>query len=282
MFKGLILPSKRISSSDFTMITPLGDPCVNGKENEPDPPVLQQAAKPAKPIIKKAKSFGINHDRKKGTQQKAVQPPVETLATEQAFDKMLVSLRVRVTVSISELLQDDLQIPSTLRPKLANMDGSVKAAMVKSSQVLALNPPGTPLTQRTAQLRKTRSSDSLSSPRSVKRCTELDVPQPPQSAGLFPSHISNSVGSSPTPRNPGGHARVSSLDVSRPLSRNTVVPPFSGEHAPGKLTKDRASAVAKNISPIKFFSILSGTSSTQLDVERIKKLRLLLRNESAR
>jgi hypothetical protein len=54
----------------------------------------------------------------------------------------------------------------------------------------------------------------------------------------------------------------------------------------GKAPKERGAAgkekVAKDISPTRFFSILSGTSSTQLDIENVKKLRLLLRNESAR
>ena len=38
----------------------------------------------------------------------------------------------------------------------------------------------------------------------------------------------------------------------------------------------------KDISPMKFCGILTSTSSTQLDIEVVKKLRLLLRNESAR
>jgi hypothetical protein len=45
--------------------------------------------------------------------------------------------------------------------------------------------------------------------------------------------------------------------------------------------KDK-SAAAKNLTPAKFFGLLSGTSSTQLEVETVKKLRMLLRNESAR
>lgn len=38
-------------------------------------------------------------------------------------------------------MQDDLQIPSSLRPKLANLDTPVKVAMIRSSQVLTLPPP---------------------------------------------------------------------------------------------------------------------------------------------
>jgi hypothetical protein len=54
------------------------------------------------------------------------------------------------------------------------------------------------------------------------------------------------------------------------------------ELPPVKLIKEKNNSVVKDISPTRFFSILSGTSSTQLDVESVKKLRLLLRNESAR
>ena len=49
----------------------------------------------------------------------------------------------------------------------------------------------------------------------------------------------------------------------------------------GKQGKEKGAVVAKNISPTKFCSILTSTSSTQLDVEGLKKLRLLLRNEVA-
>jgi len=48
----------------------------------------------------------------------------------------------------------------------------------------------------------------------------------------------------------------------------------------GKPGKDKA--VSRSFSPRNFISILQGTSSVDLDIESIKKLRLLLRNESAR
>ena len=44
----------------------------------------------------------------------------------------------------------------------------------------------------------------------------------------------------------------------------------------GKKEKDTA------LSPQRYCNVLIATSSTQLDVEVVKKLRLLLRNESAR
>lgn len=48
-----------------------------------------------------------------------------------------------------------------------------------------------------------------------------------------------------------------------------------------KVTKDKNGTV-KNLSPTRFCSILQGQSSLHMDVEDIKKLRLMLRNESAR
>src|ERR1700722_17159146 len=162
------------------------------------------------------------------------------------------------------------------------MDCAVKAAMLKSSQAMAINLPTTPsLTHRTAQLRQTRSSDSLGSPRSFKSSTEFDTLVPPLTAGFASPHHSSSIGSSSTPRIPNGHTRGTSYHVPRTDSRS-MAPLFLGESTSGKLTKEKAPGSAKNISPTRFFSILSGTSSTQLDVENIKKLRLLLRNESAR
>lgn len=163
--------------------------------------------------------------------------------------------------------------------------------MLKSSQTMvpSRNPPASPpLTPRSSALRKTRSTDSLSSPRSVKVKLEYDFPRPPQTACVRPEapvspHHASSVGVSNSPR-PSGHTRGASFDVAQTLPRSQVsMPPsLSAELVAGKSGKDKGSALAKNISPTRFFSILSGTSSTQLDVENVKKLRLLLRNESAR
>jgi hypothetical protein len=66
------------------------------------------------------------------------------------------------------------------------------------------------------------------------------------------------------------------------VSSRNPPPVLPSDSAQGRSTKDKIFVAPKNISPAKFFGILSGTSSTQLDVESVKKLRLLLRNESAR
>src|ERR1700722_2749349 len=88
MFKGLIPSSKRISSSEFTMITPLGDSAINGKENQPEPTL--DSHKATKPVLNKAKPFVLNPDRKKNAQTKTMQHLVEGVMMDQAFDKLLV------------------------------------------------------------------------------------------------------------------------------------------------------------------------------------------------
>ena len=171
------------------------------------------------------------------------------------------------------IFQDELEIPSNLRPKLAGMDSTVKAAMLKSSQVITLNPVPAHVTPRRGGLRKTRSSESLGSPKQLSSPGEWEVLQPPPTAALFGAlHHASSVGSPAS-----GHSRGVSFDGSRSFSRGEIRPMAE----PMKLTKEKNASVFKDISPTKFFGILSGTSSTQLDVEILKKLRLLLRNESA-
>ncbi|KAJ7066869.1 armadillo-type protein [Mycena belliarum] len=264
MFKG-ILP-KRIASSDFTMVTALGDTPVNApnKENQPG---ASKAARTA------PTSKGNPQSRKRADTKSKPSAPLATSgdAMEDAFDKLL----------------EDLQIPTTLRPRLIGMESTVKAAMLKSSQTMALAPlppplvassQSTPLTPRSAALRRTRSTESLDSPR--HNVPALEYP-PPRAPALF--------GEPSSKRKTSDHTRGTSFDASRLLSRSQVHLPMSASTADltAKPSKDRSSAagkekaVAKDISPTRFFSILSGTSTTQLDVENVKKLRLLLRNESA-
>lgn len=178
------------------------------------------------------------------------------------------------------MLQDDLQIPSTLRPKLATMDSTVKAAMLKSSHVLNLNTHEAPTTPRT--LRKAHSSESLVTPRTQRIMGGLEFPNPPFLPGsaLGNQGSTSSIALSAGVFSGAGHARGSSVDVCRQVSGEKVPPVIPSEFTNSKLTKDKA--LAKTISPARFCSILTGTSSTQLDLETVKKLRLMLRNESAR
>ncbi|KAH7913769.1 armadillo-type protein [Hygrophoropsis aurantiaca] len=252
MFKG-ILPSKRISSSEFTMVTNLGESGLNGKENVPDSNQPGPLPKPNK--SSQQKNAGKVYEKSKPT--KALQD--EPAMMNHAFDKLL----------------DDLQIPSTLRPKLVNMDATVKAAMLKSSHVLTSNPPvSPPLTPRT--VRKARSSESLASPHLPLPSLEYNSrPNPmwgPAPAGKSTTDLH---AQQPT-RNV--HERGISFDAPRTLSYSQTPPVIPGDLITSK-SKDKG--FVKSITPVKFCSILSGTSSTQLEIETVKKLRLLLRNESA-
>jgi hypothetical protein len=169
------------------------------------------------------------------------------------------------------------------------MDAAVKAAMLKSSQVMTLNPKEvSPTAPRSLTLRKAHSTESLNSPRHNRINSDYDFPEPPHAPfarGQVSAHHASSIGGTPTPHKTSSHTRGVSFDGPGLFSRSQVHLPASSSTldltAPSKSGKEKM-AVTKNISPTKFFSILSGTSSTQLDVEDIKKLRLLLRNESAR
>ncbi|OBZ72179.1 GTPase-binding protein rid1 [Grifola frondosa] len=169
--------------------------------------------------------------------------PVETKPRAEKRKKSKVKDGIAtgpVTGEDFEKLLDELQIPPTLRPKLATMDPTVKAAMLKSSQALTLG------------VRKARSSDSLTSP----------SPRP-------------SMEESARARSPfrtTGHGRGLSLDVKRRLA--------DGPSDAGKPTKDKRMKLSA-LAPEKYCSILLGSSSTHLEVESVKKLRLLLRNEAA-
>ncbi|KAF8843694.1 hypothetical protein BDN67DRAFT_944797 [Paxillus ammoniavirescens] len=255
MFKG-ILPSKRISSSEFTMVTSLGD-ISNGKENVPDP-VAAVPPKPTKATLHRDKGRNENSKSRKASQD----APVEPVVMNQAFDQLL----------------DELQIPSTLRPKLANMDAIVKAAMLKSSYVLTTNPPAptaAPSTPRT--VRKARSIESIASPHAPLLAMGSD--SQPRRGGLWGSAL---AGKSTTDlhakdSSDKSHSRGASLDAAQTLSR-AQAPVIPGELVS---SKSKEKALGKGITPVKFCSILSSSSSTTLDVEAVKKLRLMLRNEAA-
>ena len=186
------------------------------------------------------------------------------------------------------ITQDDLQIPPTLRPKLNGMEPSVKAAMLRSSQTLAkktTNTPETPKKKSHNTLRKARSSESIASPRPTPPLA-YDFPAPPSAAGRFMGSAMASTTSlahypeSPTsaPHSFGSHSRGASLDI--PRSKTPGPGGNKNELSNAKLSKDKA--VSKDLVPAKFVNLLMGTSSLHLDIEAIKKLRLLLRNESAR
>lgn len=189
-----------------------------------------------------------------------------------------------------ERMLDDLQIPSATRSKLSTLDTPVKAAMLKSSHVLNLEAPLEP-PPSIGQLRKSRSSTSLDSPRpdhSRSKSMFNDIPyepHPPSSslgaaAGLSISDDIVDVmsrGSAPWMRN---EYATSSSSLGRSTSPAPASTMSSGSQVrPVNKPKDKERE--KDLTPAAFASMLNNTICTNLDVERLKKLRLMLRNESA-
>jgi hypothetical protein len=170
------------------------------------------------------------------------------------------------------------------------MDAAVKGSMLKSSQTMALNPPpphpntlkvtpSPPITPKSKVLRRTRSIDSISSPKALDSA-QYEFPRPPISALAFGTAFPNAnVGASSGLSLPNGHARGVSFDAAN-TSRGQPRPAALIDVNLSKAGKDKAAS--KHLSPANFYSILASKSSTSLEVDSVKKLRLLLRNESAR
>lgn len=95
MFKS-ILPSKRVSSSDFTMVTPLGETDINGKEN------MFNSSK-AKPSIASTRGFPTVSDKRKKASAKGKSNVADDESDMiQAFDKLLVSPNPCIVVDSSK------------------------------------------------------------------------------------------------------------------------------------------------------------------------------------
>jgi hypothetical protein len=138
------------------------------------------------------------------------------------------------------------------------MESSVKAAMLKSSQVL-----GSPLTppEPARGLRRVQSGSSLN----------LESPRTPRAGtASIPAETLGGVQSAQ-------HSRGVSVDLvpRRPKSR-------SGGLATTDLGTGKNGTQRAALSPVQIVSVLTGKSSLELDVDVVKKLRLLLRNEAAR
>lgn len=207
---------------------------------------------------------------------------IEKHAMNRAFEKML----------------DELQIPPATRSKLATLDTPVKAAMLKSSHVLNIDVPLTPpsIGAANSPLRKTRSSASINldrpeASRSKSAFTDIPYePRPPSSLGAaaVPSPLDDESvinrGSAPWMRDEyaGSASSLNRPTSPIPASLSASSTLSSARPASGskdKLTKEKEKD--KNLSPEAFANMLSKTVCTSLEVERLKKLRLMLRNESA-
>ncbi|KZP00382.1 hypothetical protein CALVIDRAFT_475841 [Calocera viscosa TUFC12733] len=196
---------------------------------------------------------------------------------QDAFDKML----------------DDLQIPEGLRPRLNTLEPSVKAAMLRSSKTLdflAATGPAAPAFTKTP--RKVRSHDSLvpqgtSTPLfSPKKRKAYDSPPatPVRRGSKPPFELIEDVSSFAFV---GADPPTASTKSSRPASGH--VPQFPSmssladlDDAPPKSVKSRINSKEKALNtPAGLADMLANTSATRIDIERVKKLRLLLRNEPA-
>ncbi|CAE6371852.1 unnamed protein product [Rhizoctonia solani] len=279
MFKK-VLPSRRTTTSDespFEIVTPApSSDRRDGKENVPQAQGQRAGADGSKSWYGSSRmSVDMKpRDRKKSSAKAAAQlePQMTGGTTNVAFERML----------------DDLQIPSTVRVKLTTLETPVKAAMLRSSHVLGTAPPPAPATP--PSLRRTRSNESLASPKplfglnaATASNEELSVPRPAFLADEFPRR---SLDSSDPTSSPSRHTRGSSLDL--PRSNSLADLAISKKD---KDNKDLDKLKSKNIkqkgverdiiSPQKFGQILATTKSVELELETVKKLRIMLRNEAA-
>lgn len=296
MFKGILPTAKKSPSFDLVSLPPAGE-----KENRPQHPLAnvvnandngangRNSPKPPFPAHKKSESISAPLSlRKSGFPAAAGGGQlVEAGAMNRAFEKML----------------DDMQIPSTLRPKLVTLDSPVKAAMLKSSQVLnvmgtgpVLAPPSAP--GLNGSLRKSRSIESMPSTPPRGRSGHIHSPsldtESRSTADLFapPRPLSANFGTGSSFGSSGGES------VQSPISRTgsveflpAVVTDLSDENAAkdkkAKLNKKNKDKNEKEKIPEKELTAeymagwLARTKSADLEVERLKRLRLLLRNEAA-
>ncbi|KAG9015207.1 hypothetical protein FRB94_004326 [Tulasnella sp. JGI-2019a] len=293
MFKSFIPHKRSMSSLD----PPIAADAVggNGKENRPQHPLatMTTAYEPQKA---RASLFAGKVNISDSPQRPMVKGPaakeggrlVEAGAMNRAFEKML----------------DDMQIPSTLRPKLVTLDTPVKAAMLKSSHTLnvaaaaPLTPPKFP------SLRKTQSSESLlSSPtrpfgQGHTRSPSLDggdfdqplmAPRPLSSNfGTTSSHESgsSSVGGSPSANASMEFLPHTALYPEAESGTSADALAAAAKAKGKKASKDRAAREKEKEreleqTPEAMAMWLASNKSTALDVERIRKLRVFLRNETA-
>ncbi|KAG8896032.1 hypothetical protein FRC00_006593, partial [Tulasnella sp. 408] len=297
MFKSILPSSKRSPSFDLVATPPASE-----KENRPQHPLAnvvnandngtngRNTPKPPFTAHKKAESIGAPMSlRKSGFPAAAGGGQlVEAGATNRAFEKML----------------DDMQIPSTLRPKLVTLDSPVKAAMLKSSQALnvmgagpVLAPPSAP--GLNGSLRKSRSIESM--PSTPPRGPSGHIHSPSLDAGNL-STADILVPPRPLSANFGTGTSFGSdgESVQSPISRSgsveflpALATDLTGDNAKDKKAKlnkkdkknkdknEKVQIPEKELTAEYMSAWLARMKSSDLEVERLKRLRLLLRNEAA-
>jgi hypothetical protein len=148
--------------------------------------------------------------------------------------------------------------------------------MLKSSQVpSSLRQPHLTAPRRNT-LRKAKSTDSLHSPRHPSPTNTNDFASPTKSpsrgSSPAPPHWTNHAASKSNLILAGtAHVRGASFDVFKSTDKPSTRPTHAKQRSFSKNT----------ITPTKMCSMLNAQSSTELDVEVSKRLRLLLRNELA-
>ena len=145
------------------------------------------------------------------------------------------------------------------------MESSVKAAMLKSSKVIGDTKPPT-----IRGLRKARSIESIESPKPSKKSVEYDNLYHKTAGRASVNPVTDDDSERPETR-----SRGRSIDV--PRSKSRARNKSSDEGGKGKDKKG-----GNSWTPSSFCTILDATPSAALEVEIVKKLRLHLRNESAR
>lgn len=151
------------------------------------------------------------------------------------------------------------------------MESPVKAAMVRSSNVLTLS--ASP--QATRTLRRTRSTDSFDSPRKHLHAQDMNYNATSLSNVNFDPMNPHMPASNSTQMF-GSHSRHISLDMPQ-----ASIQPLGGKKSGNKVNREKDKTGRKDGPPEKYCQLLATTSSTKIDVEIIKKLRLYLRNEAA-
>ena len=145
------------------------------------------------------------------------------------------------------------------------MESSVKAAMLKSSKVIVNTQP-----QTTRGLRRARSIESLESPKPAKKSADYDNLYHKTAGRTSVNPVTDDDAARPKTR-----SRGKSVDVPRPKSR-------AGNRSGDEGVKVKDKRPVNSWTPSRFCAILDTTPSATLEIETVKKLRLHLRNESAR
>jgi len=158
------------------------------------------------------------------------------------------------------------------------MEPAVKAAMLKSSHVL-LPAATTTAPAPTRGLRRVQSGSSINIESPKGAAAVLDHRHHHTAKGATPPGAQGGPSGATATTTSAHHSRGVSVEVTspqRPKSRSGFTTSVAAADLNG------GAARGKVYSPLQIVSLLTGKSSLELEVDIVKKLRLLLRNEAAR